>query len=130
MVVELNMSTELRPQPKLNAFASPTMVCVLVTPRGYGLFEAFARSEENNGKLVVSVLSLLATNTPCQISPKKHHAVNSLQYQLLDACDEVFVINAGGYVSLQMHAEIEYAKEAGKPVKYLETPPPIEGIES
>lgn len=38
----------------------------------------------------------------------------------IDMCDEIFVINVGGYVGESTRSEIEYAKEHGKNVRYLE----------
>ena len=34
--------------------------------------------------------------------------------------DEIFVFNVGGYIGSSTRSEIEYAKTAGKTVKYLE----------
>lgn len=38
----------------------------------------------------------------------------------IDLCDEVFVLNVGGYIGESTRSEIEYAIKIGKPVKYLE----------
>ena len=37
----------------------------------------------------------------------------------IDMADEIFVINVDGYIGSSTKAEIEYAKEKGKPVHYL-----------
>lgn len=34
--------------------------------------------------------------------------------------DEIFVINVGGYIGSGTRSEIEYARAAGKPVRFLE----------
>ena len=34
--------------------------------------------------------------------------------------DEIYVINVGGYIGISTQSEIEYAKESGKSVRYLE----------
>lgn len=39
----------------------------------------------------------------------------------IDMCDEVFVLNVGGYIGESTRGEIEYANKIGKPVKYLES---------
>lgn len=39
----------------------------------------------------------------------------------IDMCDEVFVLNVGGYIGESTRSEIEYANKIGKPVKYLES---------
>ena len=33
--------------------------------------------------------------------------------------DEIFVINVGGYIGESTRSEIEYAKKAGKAIRYL-----------
>ncbi|MDD5912133.1 MAG: hypothetical protein PUC61_08440 [Bacteroidales bacterium] len=38
----------------------------------------------------------------------------------IDMADEVFVINVGGYIGSSTRSEIEYARRAGKTVRYLE----------
>ena len=38
----------------------------------------------------------------------------------IDMADEIFVINVGGYIGSSTRSEIEYAKAAGKTVRYLE----------
>jgi hypothetical protein len=39
----------------------------------------------------------------------------------IDICDEVFVLNVGGYIGDSTRSEIEYASKVGKPIKYLES---------
>ena len=38
----------------------------------------------------------------------------------IDMADEIFVINVGGYIGDSTKSEIEYARQTGKLVKYLE----------
>lgn len=38
----------------------------------------------------------------------------------IDICDEVFILNVGGYVGESTRNEIEYAQSIGKPIIYLE----------
>ena len=38
----------------------------------------------------------------------------------IDLCDEVFILNVGGYIGQSTKSEIEYAESIGKPIKYLE----------
>ena len=48
---------------------------------------------------------------------------DELHKRKIDMCDEVFVLNVGGYIGDSTRSEIEYATKIGKPIKYLETPP-------
>lgn len=45
---------------------------------------------------------------------------DDLHKRKIDLCDEVMVLNVGGYIGESTRSEIEYAKEVGKPIKYLE----------
>ena len=38
----------------------------------------------------------------------------------IDMADEIYVINVGGYIGESTRSEIEYAKNTGKTVRYLE----------
>jgi hypothetical protein len=51
------------------------------------------------------------------------HIMDELHLRKIDLADKVFCINHGGYIGERTRFEINYAKENGKPVKYLE---PIE----
>lgn len=52
---------------------------------------------------------------------------DDLHKRKIDICDEVFVINVGGYIGNSTRSEIDYALSVGKPVKYLESIDPQEG---
>jgi poly(A) polymerase Pap1 len=45
---------------------------------------------------------------------------DELHKRKIDICDEVFVLNVGGYIGESTRSEIEYAKSINKPIKYLE----------
>jgi len=46
--------------------------------------------------------------------------VDEVHKRKIDLCDEVFIINIGGYIGNSTTSEIKYAIAQGKPVKYLE----------
>ena len=48
---------------------------------------------------------------------------DELHKRKIDICDEVFVLNVGGYIGESTRSEINYAKSIGKPIKYLEHEP-------
>lgn len=48
-------------------------------------------------------------------------AADELHKRKIDICDEVFVLNVGGYIGNSTRSEIDYALKIGKPVKYLES---------
>lgn len=45
---------------------------------------------------------------------------DDLHKRKIDICDEVFVLNVGGYIGESTRSEIQYAQKIGKPVIYLE----------
>ena len=46
--------------------------------------------------------------------------LDDMHKRKIDMSDEIFVINVGGYIGSSTRSEIEYAKETGKTVRYLE----------
>lgn len=53
---------------------------------------------------------------------------DDLHKRKIDICDEVFVLNVGGYIGNSTMSEIEYAYKIEKPVIYLEHHGLIEGM--
>lgn len=45
---------------------------------------------------------------------------DDLHKRKIDICDEVFVLNVGGYIGESTRSEIEYALSIGKTVRYLD----------
>ena len=46
--------------------------------------------------------------------------LDDMHNRKIDMADEIFVINVGGYIGDSTRSEIEYAREHGKVVRYLE----------
>ena len=56
----------------------------------------------------------------CIIAYKhRANANHSYNKRKIDMADEIFVINVGGYIGESTRSEIEYAKKAGKAIRYL-----------
>ena len=51
---------------------------------------------------------------------KKKEMLDDMHKRKIDMADEIFVINVGGYIGDSTRSEIEYAREHGKVVRYLE----------
>ena len=51
---------------------------------------------------------------------KTKEMLDDMHKRKIDMADEIFVINVGGYIGDSTRSEIEYAKEQGKIVRYLE----------
>ena len=54
---------------------------------------------------------------------KTKEMLDDMHKRKIDMADEIYVINVGGYIGESTRSEIEYAKEHGKKIEYLE---PIE----
>lgn len=46
--------------------------------------------------------------------------LDDMHKRKIDMSDEIFVINKNGYIGTSTQSEIEYAKQIGLPVKYME----------
>ena len=46
--------------------------------------------------------------------------LDDMHKRKIDMADEIYVINVGGYVGDSTKSEINYAKQTGKKVNYLE----------
>ena len=53
---------------------------------------------------------------------KTKEMLDDMHKRKIDMADEIFVINVGGYIGESTRSEIEYAKETGKAIRYLEAP--------
>ena len=51
---------------------------------------------------------------------KTKEMLDDMHKRKIDMADEIYVINVGGYIGSSTRSEIDYAKAAGKPVRYLE----------
>ena len=47
--------------------------------------------------------------------------LDEMHKQKINMSDEIYVINVGGYIGESTKNEIEYAKEKGKRISYLES---------
>ena len=51
---------------------------------------------------------------------KTTEMVDDMHKRKIDMADSIYVINVGGYIGESTRSEIEYAKEHGKSIEYLE----------
>ena len=51
---------------------------------------------------------------------KTKEMLDDMHKRKIDMADEIFVINVGGYIGESTKSEIEYARNAGKTIRYLE----------
>ena len=72
------------------------------------------------GNIVISV-SLFGHSGDNEIlSEGVKEMLDDMHKRKIDMADEIFVINKNGYIGTSTKSEIEYAKNHGKVIKYLE----------
>jgi len=54
-------------------------------------------------------------------TPGTKEMLDDMHRRKIDLADGIFVINVGGYIGESTRSEIEYAREHGKSIEYLET---------
>ena len=98
----------------------------MVTLCGSSRFrDAFAEAQKRltlEGNIVLS-LGLFALSGDEEVfRPGAREMLADMHKRKIDMADEIFVINVGGYIGNRTRSEIEYAKETGKAIRYLEAP--------
>ncbi|CAM4044475.1 hypothetical protein [Deinococcus frigens] len=90
-------------------------------------FDAASLAETLAGRIVLSVGSHLRSDAEIFAGltvAEKHAALEGLaelHRHKIDLADEILVINVGGYFGESTRAEIAYARQASKRVRWLET---------
>ena len=56
-----------------------------------------------------------------EIDKRMKKMLDEMHKQKINMSDEIYVINVGGYIGESTKNEIEYAKEKGKRISYLES---------
>lgn len=103
----------------------PTIVCLCGSTRFYEMFQKANYEETMAGRIVLSVGFY-----PHSVEQAHHESVgctsdqkialDELHKRKIDLCDEVLVLNVGGYIGDSTRSEIAYAESLGKPIRWLE----------
>lgn len=104
--------------------AIPKIVCLCGSTRFYKTFAEQSLRLTKEGKIVLSIGAAsgsdadhLANGT---ITQSDKQMFDELHKRKIDLCDEVLVLNVGGYIGPSTLSEIEHAKANDKPITYLE----------
>jgi hypothetical protein len=99
----------------------PHIVCLCGSTRFKQAFIEANFRETMAGRIVLSVgwfsHADAAIYTPTQ---EEKIALDDLHKRKIDHCDEVLVLNVGGYIGESTRSEIAYARQVGKKVRFLE----------
>lgn len=90
------------------------VVCLCGSRRFVGAFMGAALDETMRGKIVLAMVF------PKPISAKDRVMLDAMHTQRIEMCDEVLILNVGGYIGKDTRNEIKYAEALGKKVRYLE----------
>lgn len=112
----------------------PGIVCLCGSTRFYKEFQVANFQETMKGNIVLSVgfyahaqgheWHVAEHGQHVGINDEEKHMLDELHKRKIDLCDEVFVLNVGGYIGSSTRSEIEYAEKIGRPIRYLEPAEP------
>ena len=110
-----------QPQPA----TAPLVVCLCGSTRFFKEFMLANFNETMAGRIVLSVgfyphSSEQAHGEHIGISVADKLKLDDLHKRKIDLCNEVLVINVGGYIGESTRSEISYATALGKRIRYLE----------
>lgn len=99
-------------EPKVDR--TPPIVCLCGSTKFLDEEREIYFKETTQGKIVLSHSGRRIADKPTG------GFLDQLHLRKIDLADEIFVLNIGGYIGESTEREIQYAKEKGKPIRYLE----------
>jgi hypothetical protein len=112
-----------------NAPPLPTVVCLCGSTRFGEAFQKANLKETLAGNIVLSIGCNMKSDDeifghmPQVEFEATKKMLDTLHFRKIDLCNEVLVLNVGGYIGHSTRNEIEYAKSFGKIIRYLEPQP-------
>lgn len=112
----------LRHDPRL----FPKIVCLCGSTKFWREFQRQSLRLTLEGAIVLSIGAASGTddehfgNLPREEYDRLKLRLDELHKRKVDLCDEVLVLNVGGYIGESTRSEIEYAERIGKPVTWLQ----------
>lgn len=105
----------------------PAIVCLCGSTRFSAAFREANLRETLAGRIVLSIgcdmrsdAEIFADTSPEALESIKRD-LDALHLRKIDLADEVLILNVGGYIGESTRRELEYAQNAGKRVRFLET---------
>ncbi len=100
------------------------IVCICGSTRFIEEMAVAAWEMEKQGILVIGP-HLLPANYPGVQRDHQAEAegvrevLDELHLRKIDLCDEIYVVDPGGYIGTSTKNELEYARKQGKPIRYM-----------
>ena len=103
----------------------PVIVCLCGSTRFMDTFFEEGWKETLAGKIVLSVgvCKHAADHGGEALGQDVADILDELHKRKIDLADEVYILNVDGYIGKSTRSELEYAKEHGKIIRYLEPLP-------
>ena len=100
----------------------PEIVCLCGSTRFAEVFNSERQRLTLEGKIVLSIeiVTYDRGTGPQFVDPETKHMLDELHLRKIDLADRVLVLNVGGYIGTSTRQEIEYARETGKRITWLE----------
>lgn len=98
---------------------APEVVTLCGSTRFKEAYEAERRRLTMDGKIVHTV-GLFGHSDDVDLSENEKEMLDWLHKEKIDRSDRIHVINVGGYIGDSTQSEIEYARENGKKISWLE----------
>src|SRR5690348_6351 len=104
--------------------SKPTIVCLCGSTRFADAFHEWNLRETLAGRIVLSIGCNTRSDADLMLAGELTEddkvRLDELHKRKIDLCDEILVLNVGGYVGPSTQSEIAYARAHGKPVRWLE----------
>lgn len=104
----------------------PTIVCLCGSTRFSDAYQRANFNETLAGKIVLTIgcdmrgdAELFADYSEAAREMVKQR-LDELHKRKIDLADEILVLNVGGYIGSSTRGEIDYARNLGKHIRYLE----------
>lgn len=106
--------------PHYVQYYRPVIVCLCGSTRFMKEFYDANMRETLDGKIVLTVG--MSSHGDCKPTSEQKVLLDKLHFRKIDLCDEILVLNVGGYIGESTKNELEYARKNGKTIRYLEEP--------
>lgn len=98
----------------------PIIVCLCGSTRFGDAFREANLKETLAGKTVLSIGCDFKSDQALGLNESDKIRLDELHKRKIDLCDEILVLNVGGYIGNSTRSEIEYAEKLGRRIRYLE----------
>jgi len=84
-------------------------------------FEKVAKDLTLEGAIILAPTVFGHSGDGGLLTDETKKMLDNMHLRKIDMCDEVFVVNVGGYIGESTRKEIQYALRNGRAVRYLES---------